>query len=356
MKCVTIIGARPQFIKAAPVSAAMIESGLDEILIHTGQHYDYEMSQVFFDELKIPPPRYNLDISGGSHAQMTGQMLESIEAVIIKESPDFVLVYGDTNSTLAGSLAASKIHVPVVHMEAGLRSFNKKMPEEVNRILTDHISALLLCPSDTAISNLKNEGIVEGVLAVGDIMADAAKQALKIVSNTENYLPKVADFNFENEFDLLTLHRAENTDDESKIRDIFKAFEHAKRPILFPIHPRTRKKIADLAISLPNQITTCEPFSYLSMASVLALSTNVFTDSGGLQKEAYWAKKPCITLREETEWVETLTGEANRLVGTDQKKIISSFELNEDIQFSDSLYGDGNSAPACVTAMINYFK
>ena len=230
MKCVTIIGARPQFIKAAPVSAAMIESGLDEILIHTGQHYDYEMSQVFFDELKIPPPKYNLDISGGSHAQMTGQMLESIEAVIIKESPDFVLVYGDTNSTLAGSLAASKIHVPVVHMEAGLRSFNKKMPEEVNRILTDHISALLLCPSDTAISNLKNEGIVEGVLAVGDIMADAAKQALKIVSNTENYPPKVADFNFENEFDLLTLHRAENTDDESKIRDIFKAFEHAKRP------------------------------------------------------------------------------------------------------------------------------
>ena len=356
MKCITIIGARPQFIKAAPMSSAMISAGLEEVLIHTGQHFDNEMSQVFFDELKIPHPKYNLGISGGSHAQMTGQMLESIEEVIIEESPDFVLVYGDTNSTLAGSLAASKIHVPVVHMEAGLRSFNKKMPEEVNRILTDHISALLLCPSDTAISNLKNEGIEEGVLEVGDIMADASKQALKIISNTENYLPNVADFNFENEFDLLTLHRAENTDDESKIRDIFKAFEHAKRPILFPIHPRTRKKIAELAISLPNQITICEPFGYLSMASVLALSANVFTDSGGLQKEAYWAKKPCITLREETEWVETLACGANRLVGTDQEKIISSFELNEGIQFSDSLYGDGNSAPVCVTAIMNYFK
>ena len=314
MKCVTIIGARPQFIKAAPVSAAMIEAGLDEILIHTGQHYDYEMSQVFFDELKIPPPKYNLDISGGSHAQMTGQMLESIEAVIIKESPDFVLVYGDTNSTLAGSLAASKIHVPVVHMEAGLRSFNKKMPEEVNRILTDHISALLLCPSDTAISNLKNEGIVEGVLAVGDIMADAAKQALKIVSNTKDYPPKVADFNFENEFDLLTLHRAENTDSSVRLESILEALatvvtvgfhDHGPMPVILPLHPRTKARIESFELQhFLDKFTLTSPLGFLAMVLLERRASLVLTDSGGVQKEAFLQGTPCVTVRTETEWVE----------------------------------------------------
>ena len=356
MKCVTIIGARPQFIKAAPMSSAMISAGLEEVLIHTGQHFDYEMSQVFFDELNIPPPKYNLDISGGSHAEMTGQMVIGVENKILKEKPDFVLVYGDTNSTLSGGLAAAKIHIPVVHMEAGIRSFNKRMPEEINRILTDHVSSLLLCPSETAIANLKNEGINRGVLNVGDIMADAAKKARNIVFGDNSFLPRLEGFNFTEKFDLLTLHRAENTDDELRMGNIIDALSRTDRPTLFPIHPRTKKKINDLNIVLPEKVTICEPLSYLSMASVLHSSTKVLTDSGGLQKEAYWAKKPCITLRDETEWVETLNGGANTLVGSETEKIVNSIHSISEIEFSDNLYGDGNSASTSVDAIIDFFS
>ncbi len=356
MKCVTIIGARPQFIKAAPMSAAMINAELNETLIHTGQHYDYEMSQVFFDELNIPPPKYNLNISGGSHAQMTAEMLRALEEVIIQEEPNFVLVYGDTNSTLSGALAAAKIHTPVVHMEAGLRSFNKKMPEEINRILTDHLSSLLLCPSETAIENLNNEGINSGVVDVGDIMVDAANKAQAIVQNNNSYLPKVENFDFLNAFDLLTLHRAENTDDDSRLRAIFEALSFADRPILFPIHPRTKKIIAEHGIELPELVKLCEPLSYLMMASILNRVSNVITDSGGLQKEAYWVGKPCITLRDETEWVETLEGGANRLVGADKEKIIDALKSRDKISFSEHLYGDGNAASSSVKAMMDFFQ
>ena len=266
------------------------------------------------------------------------------------------LVYGDTNSTLSGALAAAKIHTPVVHMEAGLRSFNKKMPEEINRILTDHLSSLLLCPSETAIENLNNEGINSGVMDVGDIMVDAANKAQAIVHNNNSYLPKVENFDFLNAFDLLTLHRAENTDDDSRLRAIFEAFSFADRPILFPIHPRTKKIIGEHGIELPELVMLCEPLSYLAMATILNRVSNVITDSGGLQKEAYWVGKPCITLRDETEWVETLEGGANRLVGADKEKIIDALKSQDKISFSEHLYGDGNAASSSVKAMMDFFQ
>ena len=356
MKCVTVLGARPQFVKAAPVSAAMIEAGTDEILVHTGQHFDYEMSQVFFDELNIPEPKYNLAISGGSHGRMTGRMLEAVEAVIEKERPDCILVYGDTNSTLSGSLAAAKLHVPVAHMEAGIRSYNKNMPEEINRILTDHVSSLLLCPSDTAVVNLQKEGINDGVMMVGDVMADAAMLANRIVKDDPDYLPKIEGFDWDQGYDLLTLHRAENTDKKSRIESKFEALNNIENPLIFPIHPRTRNEIAKADIFLADNIITCEPLSYLSMTALMNRALRVFTDSGGLQKEAYWAQKPCITLREETEWIETLKDNANQLVGANTQLILEAVEKSDSAIFQSALYGDGNSAPRCVSAINELFQ
>ena len=356
MKCVTVLGARPQFVKAAPVSAAMIDAGTDEILVHTGQHFDYEMSQVFFDELNIPEPKYNLAISGGSHGRMTGRMLESVEDVIEKERPDCVLVYGDTNSTLSGALAATKLHVPVAHMEAGIRSYNKNMPEEINRILTDHVSSLLLCPSETAVENLKKEGINDGVMMVGDVMADAANLANSIVKNNSNYLPSIEGFDWEQGYDLLTLHRAENTDEKSRIDSIFGALNEIKTPLIFPVHPRTRDAIAKANVFLSDNIIICEPLSYLSMTALMNGASRVFTDSGGLQKEAYWAQKPCITLREETEWPETLDDNANQLVGADAQLILAAVEKTNQVSFKSALYGDGNSASRCVSAINELFQ
>jgi len=356
MKCVTVLGARPQFVKAAPVSAAMIDAGIDEVLVHTGQHFDYEMSQVFFDELNIPEPKYNLAISGGSHGRMTGRMLESVEDVIEKERPDCVLVYGDTNSTLSGALAATKLHAPVAHMEAGIRSYNKNMPEEINRILTDHVSSLLLCPSETAVENLQKEGIVDGVMMVGDVMADAANLANSIVKNNSNYLPSIEGFDWEQGYDLLTLHRAENTDEKSRIDSIFGALNEIKTPLIFPVHPRTRDAIAKANVFLSDNIIICEPLSYLSMTALMNGASRVFTDSGGLQKEAYWAQKPCITLREETEWPETLDDNANQLVGADAQLILAAVEKTNQVSFKSALYGDGNSASRCVSAINELFQ
>jgi UDP-GlcNAc3NAcA epimerase len=351
MKCLTVVGARPQFVKVAPVSVAMIEAEVDEILLHTGQHYDYEMSQVFFDELGIPSPKYNLEIAGGAHGQMTGRMLEGIERVIIDELPDCVLVYGDTNSTLAGALAAAKLHVPVAHVEAGLRSFNRKMPEEINRVLTDHISTLLLCPSQTAVNHLCSEGITKGVLLVHDVMADAAKHARRIVEDDEGYLPAIDGFDWGSEFNLLTLHRAENTDVLGRLQAIFTALNRSNQPIIFPVHPRTKKIISETGLHLDDHITMVEPFGYLSMAAVTERCSRVLTDSGGLQKEAYWARKPCITLRDETEWVETLEGGANQITGADTERILAALENTGELQFEDGLYGDGNAARRCVSVI-----
>jgi len=318
MKIVTILGARPQFIKAGTVSREIAKyQEIEEIIVHTGQHYDANMSDIFFEEMQIPKPHYFLGIGGKSHGAMTGQMIEKIEEVVLKENPDWVMVYGDTNSTLAGAIVASKLHIKLAHIEAGLRSFNMKMPEEVNRILTDRVSNILFCPTDTAVENLKNEGFDTfdiKVVKSGDVMQDGA-----IFYKSLARQPKVE---FSNDFILCTIHRAENTDSEDRLREIFEALsEIAKeKQVILPIHPRTKKIIEDLEIDV-NSLTIIEPVGYLEMVWMIDNCSLVMTDSGGLQKEAFFFEKPCITLRDETEWVELVEHGFNILVGADKNRI-----------------------------------
>ncbi|MCF6245172.1 MAG: UDP-N-acetylglucosamine 2-epimerase (non-hydrolyzing) [Sulfurovum sp.] len=350
MKIVTILGARPQFIKAGTVSREIAKyDEIEEVIVHTGQHYDANMSDVFFYEMHIPKPNYFLDINGLGHGAMTGQMLEKIEEVLLKEKPDWVMVYGDTNSTLAGSLAASKLHIKIAHIEAGLRSFNMKMPEEINRILVDRISTILFCPTDTAIENLTNEGYDDldiKVVKSGDVMQDGAMfyKDLSVKPNceiAENYI-------------LCTIHRAENTDDEQRLREIFEALnEIAKeKQIILPLHPRTKKIIADLGIDVA-ALTIIEPIGYLEMVWLITNCDMVMTDSGGLQKEAFFFEKPCITLRDETEWVELVDNGFNVLVGANKEKIISTYmnqQFNSD--FNIDLYGMGQASKMIVEQLI----
>lgn len=311
-RLVTVVGARPQFVKAAAVSRAIAAGGkIDEILVHTGQHYDDNMSEVFFRELAIPAPAHHLGLGGSSHGAMTGRMLERIEAILLSERPDGVLVYGDTNSTLAGALAAAKLHIPVTHVEAGLRSFNKKMPEEINRILTDHVSGLLLCPTRTAVHNLEREGVCENVMMVGDVMHDATLFAIEAGRKSSRIVDTL---DLSAGYGVLTLHRAENTDDETRFRDII-AFVEAEaqgRTIVFPVHPRTRAAMTRYGVKA-DALKIIDPLGYFDLHRLLADCALVLTDSGGLQKEAYFHRKPCITLREETEWVETVDSGWNRL-------------------------------------------
>lgn len=312
IRLITVVGARPQFIKAAAVSRAIAADGrVDETLVHTGQHYDDNMSDVFFRELAIPAPKHHLGLGGASHGAMTGRMLEAIEAILLLEKPDGVLVYGDTNSTLAGALAAAKLHIPVIHVEAGLRSFNKKMPEEINRILTDHVSGLLLCPTETAVANLAAEGVSAGVFMVGDVMHDATLFAIDRQSENAS-LPDA--LGLKPGFVVLTLHRAENTDDGTKLHRIleFVRREAMGRTIVFPVHPRTRAAMERYKLETAGLLLV-EPLGYFDLHGLLAASSLIMTDSGGLQKEAYFHRKPCITLREETEWVETIHAGWNRL-------------------------------------------
>lgn len=353
MKILTVIGARPQFIKAAPISSVLRKKHI-EILIHTGQHYDSNMSEVFFQELSIPKPDYNLNVGSGGHGYQTGKMLEGIEEIIINEEPDGLLVYGDTNSTLAGSLAASKLNVPVFHIEAGLRSYNRHMPEEQNRILTDHISSLLLCPTQRAVENLVKEGIVSGVHHTGDIMFDAVLQN-KNVSQTKysngawiselrklnNGFPYIE----ENHYYLSTIHRAENTNDVEKLREILTAFELLEKKVIFPLHPRTKKAVAELGMNLRNVIII-EPVGYLLMLYLTANALMVLTDSGGLQKEAYFLNTPCVTLREETEWIETLENNWNVLCPIKCNEILekANRNINNLTKTSTQPFGDGNAA------------
>lgn len=353
MKIITIIGARPQFIKAAPFSEVFRKENT-EILVHTGQHYDNNMSDIFFEELGIPKPEYNLSVGSGGHGIQTGRMLEKIEELLLKELPDGVLVYGDTNSTLAGALAASKLHIPVYHVEAGLRSYNKLMPEEQNRLLTDHISDLLLCPTQTAVDNLKREGIGTGVFNTGDIMFDTVLRNIEISKNKYSkgvWLDKLKDENgkvlnlIEQEYYLATIHRAENTDDHKKLIEIFSAFEKMDKPVLIPIHPRTRKLITNLGIEFKN-VLLINPVGYLLMLYLTANAYMVVTDSGGLQKEAYFLKTPCTTLREQTEWVETLENDWNVLSPIDVNTILKTVtrELSCLQYPQPMLFGDGNAA------------
>lgn len=354
MKILTVIGARPQFIKAAPLSRKIAETkGITEIILHTGQHFDENMSDIFFREMRIPAPSYKLDINSLGHGAMTGRMLEEIEKIIIKEKPDCILVYGDTNSTLAGALAAKKLHVKVAHIEAGLRSFNMKMPEEVNRILTDRISDFLFCPTESAIKNLKNEGFDYfncKVIKTGDIMYDA----LKFFSEYAPSPDEICHTTESKHYALCTIHRAENTDIPERLKAIIEALNEISKQIqvVLPLHPRTKKILESLGIQAHFKII--EPVGYLTMLGLLDNCQFVLTDSGGLQKEAYLKKKYCITMRDETEWVELVENKVNFIAGADKDKIISCFNLiyHKPFNAKEGLYGNGNAAEEIVSNLI----
>ena len=375
MKIVTIIGARPQFVKAAVVSRAITNYNRDvtsssllftEIIVHTGQHYDRNMSDVFFEEMNIPSPDYFLDINGLSHGAMTGQMLEKIEPLLVDEKPDVVLVYGDTNTTLAGALAAAKLHIAVAHVEAGLRSFNRKMPEEINRVLTDHVASFLFCPTKQSVENLEAEGIINKepvsgnnshsssiaynpvVSLVGDVMLDAANYYKERAREPQFVLPE--------KFILATIHRAENTDNSLRLKSIFDGFEKIGKeiPIILPLHPRTRKTIETLDQKTSNSIKIIDPVGYLEMIYLLENCLLVMTDSGGLQKEAFFFKKPCITMRDETEWVELVEHGVNSLAGAEAEKVYDAYKaiIEIDFDFNIELYGDGKAGERIVDFLI----
>jgi len=349
MKIATVIGARPQFIKAAAVSR-VLRTQHQEILIHTGQHYDANMSDVFFDELHIPRPDYNLGIGSGRHGAQTGAILEQVEDVLITETPDALMVYGDTNSTLAGALAASKLHIPVIHIEAGLRSFNRRMPEEINRVLTDHLSSWLFCPTETAVKNLSAEGITAGVYKNGDVMLDAFLYNLELAKEKSNILQTLGLSS--KSFILCTIHRAENTDDPERLTQILKAVARISLPVVLPLHPRTRKIVQQLGLSsLLEKVKVIEPVGYLDMIALEAHAVKLVTDSGGVQKEAYFAGVPCITMRDETEWVETVEVGWNRLTGADEDKILNAVESFTPPADRPSIFGDGHAAEQFVTAL-----
>ena len=343
MTILTILGARPQFIKAATVSRQIAKhKDLKEIIVHTGQHFDKNMSEIFFQQMQIPEPDYNLNVNSLTHGAMTGQMLAKIEQVLIKEKPDWVLIYGDTNSTIAGALAAKKLHIKVAHIEAGLRSFNRKMPEEINRILTDRISDILFCPTDEAVQNLKKEGFESSecvIIKNGDVMLDAA------LFYTD--LSQKPGFKIPSQFILSTIHRAENTDDPQRLKSIFTALDKISKdiPIILPLHPRTRKIMSKLNLDT-GQIKIIDPVGYLEMVWLLKNCSLVMTDSGGMQKEAFFFHKPCITLRDETEWVELVDHGYNFITGADSNVIYSSYRemINKSLHFDQDFYGNGNAS------------
>jgi UDP-GlcNAc3NAcA epimerase len=347
IKIVTILGARPQFIKAASVSRALKNSVFEEVMVHTGQHFDDNMSEVFFREMEIPHPAYNLNINNLSHGSMTGRMLEEIEKVLLIEKPRIVMVYGDTNSTLAGALAAKKLGIAVAHVEAGLRSSNMNMPEEINRILTDRISDYLFCPSKTSVNNLKAEGFDNfhsQVYLVGDVMYDAALFYEKKADVNSDIIDKLQLVS--SNYVLVTVHRQENTDNPERLRSIFGALEEINKtlPVVLPIHPRTRKILAGANIN--PSFDLLEPAGYFDMIQLLKHARLVMTDSGGMQKEAYFFKKFCITLRDETEWVELVEMKVNYLSGTDHNSILNTFNQQVTKKFPDiaQIYGDGGAA------------
>jgi len=400
MKIVTVVGARPQFIKAAVVSRAIMalnarhsrsrrprsKGGIEEILVHTGQHYDYSMDRIFFEELEIPKPNYHLGVGSGSHARQTGKMLEGIETVLEKEKPRMVIVYGDTNSTLAGALASAKLHIPVAHVEAGLRSYNRRMPEEINRLITDHLSSYLFCPTTKAVLNLAREGIKNGaskvVKKVGDVMYDSIlyysdladqkatifkdlgfipslnpQSAIRIPHSVQNTSNSCTERFQTVPYYLVTLHRAENTDDLKRLRSILRAMkEIGKRaPVIFPVHPRTKKVMTSNHL-LPkgSEIRLIDPLSYLNMLALEKHARMILTDSGGVQKEAYWLGVPCITLREETEWVETVRSGWNVLTGTAVQRILEEVRHGGTRRRSRSrtkIFGDGKAGGRIVEAI-----
>jgi len=342
LRLTTIIGARPQFIKAAAISRVLKnEPDFEEIIVHTGQHYDQNMSDIFFEELQIPIPNYNLNIGSGSHAEQTGHMLISIEKLLLKEHPDAVIIYGDTNSTIAGVLAAAKLHIPIAHVEAGLRSFNKKMPEEVNRIVADHLSDFLYVPTVTAMKHLQREGLSDKAILSGDVMMDSILFYKELINKNPS---KYHINEVENNYSVVTIHRPVNTDNIANLKNIFKAIHQIEELFVFPAHPRVKKIIHDNSIDIPQNVRMIPPVGYLQMIKLLLGTQKVYTDSGGLQKEAYILRKPCITLREETEWVETLNNGWNTTVGANSERIVATSKLKVSDQEPEPYYGDGHAA------------
>jgi UDP-GlcNAc3NAcA epimerase len=356
MKILTIVGARPQFIKAAALSRELkSRAGVEEILVHTGQHFDKNMSDVFFDEMNIPKPKYNLEINSLGHGAMTGRMLEGIEKLLLDEKPNMLLVYGDTNSTIAGALAAKKIHVPVGHVEAGLRSFNMRMPEEVNRILTDRISDHLFCPTDTAINNLKNEGFNDFDCKIhrsGDVMQDAALYYAQFSEEKSDVLAKLGN---PKNFVLTTIHRAENTDDPIRLTSIISALNEINKSqqVICPLHPRTRKILENLPEKPAFSII--DPVGYFDMIELLKHASLVMTDSGGLQKEAFFFQNACITIRDQTEWTELVDNGYNMLAGANKESILAAFEKMRslNLDFSKDLYGGGKASTNIADVLVS---
>jgi UDP-GlcNAc3NAcA epimerase len=353
MKILTILGARPQFIKAGSVSREIAKhKEIQECIVHTGQHYDANMSDIFFEEMQIPKPNYLLGIGGKSHGAMTGQMIEKIEEVCLKEKPDWVMVYGDTNSTLAGAIVASKLHIKLAHIEAGLRSFNMNMPEEINRILTDRVSNMLFCPTDAAMQNLKNEGydnFDSKIVKSGDVMQDGVMFYKDLAVKPS--------FDIKDNYILCTIHRAENTDDEVRLRSIFEALNEIAQNIqvILPLHPRTKKIIENLKLNIEN-LTIIDPVGYLEMVWLIDNCSLVMTDSGGLQKEAFFFGKSCITLRDETEWAELVNGGFNVLAGADKGRIIESYKNHSTFNNQNSsldLYGSGKASEKIIGMLLN---
>jgi UDP-GlcNAc3NAcA epimerase len=373
MKIVTVVGARPQFIKAGVVSRAirafnrrLKKKPFREILVHTGQHYDTLMDKVFFEELKLPRPDYHLGVGSGSHGRQTGIMLEKIEAVLQKEKPKLVVVYGDTNSTLSGALAAVKLNIPVAHVEAGLRSYNQAMSEEINRVLTDHLSTFLFCPTDQAVCNLLKEGIKDGkikiVKNVGDVMYDSILYYSKIAEKKSSILKSMGLFTPNSEFKtpnyyLATLHRAENTDDSKRLKPILKALNEIAKdtPIILPLHPRTKKMMKVYHLFPKSQcIKLIEPVSYFDMLVLEKNARAILTDSGGIQKEAYWLKVPCFTLRDETEWVETVKSGWNTLVGTEAERIVGEVSHKKrKVLPKIRAFGDGRASQKIIQILMD---
>ena len=355
MRVLSIVGARPQFIKAAPVSRALRDHHV-EILVHTGQHYDHAMSDVFFEELGIPKPDVNLGVGSGPHGQQTAEMLAPLEKLLLEERPDCVIVYGDTNTTLAGALAASKLDIPVAHVEAGLRSFDRRMPEEINRVVSDHLSRLLLCPTPAAVNNLRAEGLVEGVELVGDVMLDTALYQTGMADEAQ----VLSSFDLTaGEYLLATVHRAGNTDSPERLTAIVDALTSLGRTVIWPVHPRTAKMLAHYGLEdrvvARGDVRSVTPVGYGALLALLRNAAGVLTDSGGMQKEAYFFSVPCVTLREETEWVETVETGWNVLAGADAAAIVAAAERLARPAKHPDLYGDGHAADRVVAAIESHF-
>jgi len=350
MKIASIVGARPNFIKLAPVSRE-IRKKMEEVIIHTGQHYDYKMDRIFFQELGIPDPDYHLGIGSGTHGSQTGEMLKAIEEILLKEQPDIALVFGDTNTTLAGALAAAKLHIPVAHVEAGLRSFNKKMPEEVNRVLVDHCSDFLFCPTKTAVDNLQKEGIVDGVFLTGDVMLDILQECIGIAEKSSKILEEL-DLR-PKEYFLATVHRAENTDDPKRLKSIVEALCNMQN-VIFPCHPRTKKCLEELHLwdRIEKSMQVTNPLGYLDMLLLEKNARKILTDSGGEQKEAYMLQTPCITMREETEWVETVEDGWNVLVGAEKDRIIQAACEFEPLSEQRDVFGSGDASQRMIQKIL----